>query len=51
LPERLGMDIGLTAAVGQFAIAYSVEYRDYRKPDVTSTIRVPGQDPPDPRQE
>jgi hypothetical protein len=41
LPRALEMRFAVGLAVGQFDMQYSVEYHDYRRADVTSTIRVP----------
>lgn len=41
LPRALEMRFGVAMAVGQFDVQYGVEYHDYRRADVTSTIRIP----------
>jgi hypothetical protein len=41
LPRALDMRFAVGMAVGQFDVQYGVEYHDYRRADVTSTIRIP----------
>jgi hypothetical protein len=41
LPRALDMRFGVGMAVGQFDVQYGVDYYDYRRADVTSTIRIP----------
>jgi hypothetical protein len=41
LPRTLALDVGVLLAAGVFEFRYDLEYHDYRKADVTSTIRVP----------
>jgi hypothetical protein len=41
LPRALEMRFGVAMAVGQFNVQYALDYHDYRRADVTSTIRVP----------
>jgi len=41
LPRALDMRFGVAMAVGQFDVQYGVDYHDYRRADVTSTIRIP----------
>jgi len=41
LPRALDMRFGVAMAVGQFDVQYGVDYHDYRRADVTSTVRVP----------
>ena len=41
LPRALEMRFAVAMAVGQFDVQYGVEYHDYRRADVTSTIRIP----------
>jgi hypothetical protein len=40
LPRALDMRFAVGMAVGQFDVQYALEYYDYRRADVTSTIRV-----------
>jgi hypothetical protein len=42
LPRGLDMHIALTTALGPANFAYTLEYFDYRQPDVTTRIGVPG---------
>jgi hypothetical protein len=41
LPRALDMRFGVAMAVGQFDVQYGIDYHDYRRADVTSTIRIP----------
>jgi hypothetical protein len=41
LPRALDMAFAVSVATGQFDFRYAVEYYDYRRAEVTSTIRVP----------
>jgi hypothetical protein len=41
LPRALDMRFAVAMAVGQFNVQYALDYHDYRRADVTSTIRVP----------
>lgn len=41
LPRTLDMRFAVAMAVGQFDVQYALEYHDYRRADVTSTIRIP----------
>ena len=41
LPRALDMRFAVAMAVGQFDVQYALDYHDYRRADVTSTIRVP----------
>ena len=41
LPRALDMRFGVAMAVGQFDVQYALDYHDYRRADVTSTIRIP----------
>jgi hypothetical protein len=41
LPRALDMRFAVAMAVGQFDVQYALDYYDYRRADVTSTIRVP----------
>ena len=40
LPASLDVNIAMTLAVGQLDLSYGLEYRDYRRPDVTSTVGI-----------
>jgi hypothetical protein len=40
LPNALEMSLAGTLAVGQFDMRYSVDYHDYRRPDVTSKVGI-----------
>jgi hypothetical protein len=42
LPRDLEMTVSMTLAIGQFDARYALDYRDYRRADVTSKIRIPG---------
>ena len=42
LPRGLDMQLGLMLAVGAFDFHYSLDYHDYRRAEITTTIRVPG---------
>lgn len=41
LPRDIDMHLGLSLAVGEFDFRYGLEYHDYRKADVSTTIRIP----------
>ena len=41
LPRALDMHFTVAMAVGQFDMNYALDYQDYRRAEVTSTIRVP----------
>jgi hypothetical protein len=41
LPRALDMQFTVGMAVGQFDLRYTLDYYDYRRADVTSTIRIP----------
>jgi hypothetical protein len=41
LPRALDMRFAVAMAVGQFDLQYALDYHDYRRADVTSTIRIP----------
>jgi hypothetical protein len=47
LPRGLDVNVSLTLALGDIHLRYGLEYFDYRKAEVTSTIRLPGD--PEPR--
>lgn len=42
LPRALEMDIALTLAIGPVDFRYTLGYHDYRQPDVSSRVIVPG---------
>jgi hypothetical protein len=42
LPRGLDMHIALTTALGPANFTYTLEYSDYRQPDVTTRIGTPG---------
>jgi hypothetical protein len=42
LPQNVDVAVALTIAVGQFDFRYGLQYHDYRRADVNSTIRIPG---------
>jgi hypothetical protein len=42
LPRSLEMNIGMGLAVGDVNLRYALEYRDYRRAEVTTRIGVPG---------
>jgi hypothetical protein len=41
LPRNQEMRFTVGMAVGQFEVQYALDYHDYRRADVTSTIRIP----------
>jgi hypothetical protein len=41
LPHALDMHFTVAMAVGQFDMNYALDYQDYRRAEVTSTIRIP----------
>jgi hypothetical protein len=41
LPRHLEMDVTMTLAVGPVNLHYTLDYHDYRQPEVTSTIGIP----------
>lgn len=41
LPATLDFQAALSLAVGQFELRYGLEYRDYRRADVTSKVTIP----------
>ncbi|MBI3493538.1 MAG: hypothetical protein HY047_17420 [Acidobacteria bacterium] len=41
LPNALEATLNMTLAVGPFDLHYTLDYHDYRQPDVTSKIRIP----------
>jgi hypothetical protein len=40
LPAGLDVNLAMTLALGQFDVRYSLEYHDYRRPDVTSRVGI-----------
>ena len=40
LPAGLEVNLAMTLAIGQFDLRYSLDYHDYRRPDVTSKVGV-----------
>jgi len=40
LPDGLEVNLAMTLAIGQFDLRYSLDYHDYRRPDVTSKVGV-----------
>lgn len=42
LPRSVDVAVATTIALGQFDLRYSLQYQDYRRADVTATIKVPG---------
>lgn len=40
LPRDLEFEFGISLAVGQVDMRYALEYRDYRRPDVTTKVKV-----------
>jgi hypothetical protein len=42
LPRGLDVTMSLTLALGDIHVRYGLDYFDYRRADVTSTIRIPG---------
>jgi hypothetical protein len=41
LPRTLDFDAALTSAMGEFELAFRLDFHDYRQPDVTSKITIP----------
>jgi hypothetical protein len=41
LPRGIAVHAGVTTAPGSFSVAYRRDYRNYRRADVTSRVRVP----------
>lgn len=41
LPRSLEMELALSLAAGPFELRYGLDYHDYRRADVSSTIRIP----------
>lgn len=46
LPNGLEMDVALTLALGPVSFRYTLDYHDYRQPDISSRVIVPGADRP-----
>jgi hypothetical protein len=42
LPRGLDVQLGLMLAVGAFDVHYSLDYHDYRRAEISTTIHVPG---------
>jgi hypothetical protein len=42
LPRGLEVKVSMTLALGDIRLRYGLDYSDYRRADVTSTIRMPG---------
>ena len=42
LPRGLDMQLGLMLAIGAFDFQYTLDYHDYRRAEITTTIRDPG---------
>jgi hypothetical protein len=42
LPHGLDVQLGMLLAVGSFDVHYTLDYHDYRRAEITTTIRVPG---------
>jgi hypothetical protein len=42
LPYGLDVQLGMLLAVGAFDVHYTLDYHDYRRAEITTTIRVPG---------
>jgi len=40
LPSGLDVNVAMTLAFGQFDLRYSLDYHDYRQPDVTSKVGI-----------
>jgi hypothetical protein len=40
LPDGLDLQLAMTVAIGQFDLRYSLDYHDYRQPDVTSKVGI-----------
>jgi hypothetical protein len=41
LPQSVDVGVALTMALGSFDLRYSLQYHDYRQPNVNSILRVP----------
>jgi hypothetical protein len=42
LPHGLELDVAFTLAIGPASLRYTLEYHDYRQPDVTTRVGIPG---------
>jgi hypothetical protein len=42
LPRGLDVQLGMMLAVGAFDMHYTLDYRDYRQAEITTTVHVPG---------
>src|ERR1700681_1281423 len=42
LPRGLDLQLGMMLAVGAFDFHYTLDYHDYRRAEISTTIRVPG---------
>jgi hypothetical protein len=40
LPNALEANLGMTTAIGPFTLHYTLDYHDYRQPDVSTKIRI-----------
>jgi hypothetical protein len=40
LPDGLEVNVAMTLAIGQFDLRYSLDYHDYRRPDVTTKVGI-----------
>lgn len=40
LPKGLQMDLAMTLAIGQFDVRYALDYHDYKRAEVTTTIGI-----------
>ena len=40
LPDGLDVQLAMTVAIGEFDLRYSLDYHDYRRPDVTSKVGI-----------
>ena len=40
LPNELELEFGISLAVGQFDMRYALDYHDYRRPDVTTKVKI-----------
>lgn len=42
LPQGLNLTAGVTLAAGRFDVRYTLDYHDYRQPDVKTKLTIPG---------
>ena len=42
LPRNLEFSLGLSIALGDFDLRYTLAYHDYRRADVTTKVTIPG---------